>query len=150
VTRRAEGGSDVSGEGPLVIIVDPNRDVRTILVSLLNSRGFRALATADPGEAFRWARGRSPAVLIGEHPLPLDDGRPLCTALLEDPSTAHIPFVAVTSRAFPEDLRGAKETHLHGVFAKPVQPRRILEHIRTLIQARDREGQEDSGSTAGS
>ncbi len=97
-------------------------------------QGFRALSTPDADEALEWAIARCPSVMVGEHPLPLRDGRLLCAALLEDDRTASIPFVTVTARALPDDLAAARESHHHGVFAKPVQPGQIFDHIRELVQ----------------
>lgn len=118
---------------PLVVIVDPNHDFRAILGALFEHKGFASASTADPDEALRWVRDRRPAALIGEHPLTLADGRILCAVLLEDPVTAAIPFVAVTAVAFHDDLQVARETHPHGVFAKPIEPHRIFEHVRALL-----------------
>jgi two-component system, cell cycle response regulator DivK len=118
---------------PLVVIVDPNHDFRAILGALFEHKGYASASTADPDEALRWARSRRPAALIGEHPLALSDGRILCAVLLEDPVTAAIPFVAVTAVAFHDDLQAARETHPHGVFAKPIEPHLIFEHVRALL-----------------
>jgi CheY-like chemotaxis protein len=121
---------------PLVVIVDPNDDVRTILSAFLDHDGIDALATADPDQALAWARTRHPHVLLGEHPLNLKDGRLLCVALAEDPETASIPFVAVTARAFPQDLERARKTHPLGVFTKPISPGLIAERLRALFGTR--------------
>jgi CheY-like chemotaxis protein len=131
--KDAGAGSRSGVEPPLVVIVDPSRDFRTILGTLFEHRGYAAAATDDPDQALAWARTRRPAVLIGEHPLPLSDGRVLCDALMEDPRTASIPFVAVTAVAFAEDLAHARDSHRHGVFAKPIKPSRIFDHVDTLL-----------------
>jgi CheY-like chemotaxis protein len=131
----AAGGQGETG-GALVMIVDPNPDVREILGMLLQHEGFAALSTTEPDEALEWARERGPAVIVGEHPLELSDGRLLCAALREDPRTAAIPFVAVTAHGFPDDVESAVEGHPHGVFVKPVRPLLLLEHIRSLTDGR--------------
>lgn len=118
---------------PRVLIVEPNGDMRLILAKLLEHEGFAVTATDDPDHALELAVTFGTEVMIGEHPLPLSDGRFLCAALLEDARTCSIPFVAVTARALPEDLACARTTHLHGVFAKPVAPRRVLEHVKRLL-----------------
>lgn len=63
--ERTDAGA---GDGPpLVMIVDPNRDFRTILETMFEDDGFESASTADPDEALRWARTCRPLVLIGEH-----------------------------------------------------------------------------------
>jgi CheY-like chemotaxis protein len=132
VARKGEG-PDGGDHRPLAVVVDPSRDFRTILVEFLTHDGFAAAATADPDEALDWALTRQPAVIVGEHPLSLRDGRLLCEALLDDPATAAIPFLAVTARALPEDLDSAGRTHAHGVLSKPAEPAAILRHVRRLL-----------------
>jgi CheY-like chemotaxis protein len=121
---------------PLVVIVDPSDDVRSIFSAFLDHNGIDALTTADPDQALAWARTRHPHVLLGEHPLYLKDGRLLCVALAEEPETASIPFIAVTARAFPQDLECARKTHRWGVFTKPVSPGVIAERLRALFGTR--------------
>lgn len=126
---------------PLVLIVDPNRDFRTILVHFLRHEGLAAEATGDPDEALALIRAAPPAAIIGEHPLRLRDGRLLCAVLQEEEDTASIPFVAVTARAFPEDIQHAEQTHHAGVFTKPVGPQRVSAHVRELLrEVRERPG----------
>jgi CheY-like chemotaxis protein len=134
-TGQGTGGQD---DRPLAVIVDPSRDFRTILVQFFTHDGFAAAATSDPDEALDWALTRQPAVMVGEHPLSLRDGRPLCEALLDHPATAAIPFLAVTARAFPEDLDSARRTHAHGVLSKPAEPAAILSHIHRLLAGEGR------------
>jgi CheY-like chemotaxis protein len=116
-----------------IVVVDPNADMRTILGMLLEHRGYAVAAIKDPDEALALVATEGADAMIGEHPLPLRDGRTLCGALHDDPRTRHIPFIAVTARALPENLEDAWISHPHGVFAKPVQPRVVLDHVERLL-----------------
>ena len=68
---------------------------------------------------------------MGEHPQLLPDGRVLCLALAQDPLTSHIPFLAVTSRAFPREVEDARHGHPFGVRIKPTD---TLELVQDLLQ----------------
>jgi CheY-like chemotaxis protein len=95
----------------LVLVVDPDPDSRAILCALLAYTGF-AVAEADGAAAgLAEALRLLPAVILGEHPMYLEDGSALCERLRRDPATAGIPFVALTTRATASELDDARRTH---------------------------------------
>jgi CheY-like chemotaxis protein len=122
-----------TGAAPLVVVVDPDSDSRMILVALLAHHGLDAVATSDPDEALLWIRTRHPRLVVGEHPLALSDGRWLCAALADDTRGPPVPFLAVTTQTLPAALDAAGRTHPHGVFGKPVDLSRFVEHVRALV-----------------
>lgn len=96
----------------------------------MTAAGYDVVVTDDPADALRRIEAAPPTAIIGEHPLHLPDGRTLCEALLEDASTAAIPFLALTARAFPPEVRDAERTHPRGVLTKPANPGRLLDWLR--------------------
>ncbi|HUG41086.1 MAG TPA: response regulator [Longimicrobiales bacterium] len=118
---------------PLILIVDPNVDQRRILASLLEDRGYAAEGAATAEAALASIARRRPALIIGEHPVPLPDGRALCTALAEDSATRDLPFLALTSRAMAAELQAARAAHPAGVLVKPVPLSRIVARVSELI-----------------
>lgn len=118
-----------------ILVVDPNRDQRTILSALLRDRGYRVLDTADPEEALRLAAEWAPDLILGEHPVELPDGSALCEAFLEDPLTADIPFLALTARAMPDEVEAARATHTAGVLLKPVSLTRLLAAVEAVLDS---------------
>ena len=126
-------------QNPLVLVVEPNADYRDVLCTFLERRGFAALAPAVE-DVLEVARTRSPVAIIGEHPVALPDGRPVCAVLAEDPRTRDIPFVAVTGRAMPDELVDANRSHRSGVFVKPVDHDLMLDRLETLLSEPAPEG----------
>lgn len=132
----AKPGSAVRrGDSPLVLIVEPDPDYRFILTAILNHGGYRVEATGDPAHALIIARARCPTAIIGEHPLLLPDGRRLCEALHDDPGTARIPFLAITSRVLSPEFDHARMRHPSGVLAKPVGHAKVMAALERLVGA---------------
>lgn len=135
-------------DSPLVLVVDPSPDFRRILKELLEHHGYAVVDTGDPEEAFGIACARQPAAIIGEHPLLLGDGRPLCRALLARPAAAAIPFLALTARALPAELDDARRTHPHGVRTKPLPLDDILSVLEELCGGADPSGDRPAQTAA--
>lgn len=115
----------------LVLVVDPDVDARRILTAFLEHAGYQVEEVAEPTAGLEAARQLRPAVIVGEHPLRLATGEPLCAAIQSDPATRHIPFVAVTSHAMPAEVADASVTH-ELVFTKPLDYQSIIRTIRTI------------------
>lgn len=102
-----------------VLVVDRNADVRQILVTFLESRGYAVAVAHEATAALELVRTLDPDVILGEHPLRLPDGVALCEELRRDRATRGIPFVALTTAALPEEVRAAHRSHPAGVVLKP-------------------------------
>lgn len=119
---------------PLVLVVEPDSDCRQILSAFIAHAGYRVIEASGGAEGLDSAMHLRPDVIVGEHPLWLDDSTTLCCALRSSPGTAQIPFVAVTSRALPEELEHASRTH-HYVFTKPPNFREVVRVVSYLMEA---------------
>ena len=130
------GFSHSTGDSALILVVDPDRDMRTILSLFLGAAGHDVVTAADADAALERARCLAPAVIVGENPLRLQDGATLSDALRADPVTSTIPFVVVTANARPVEVDPAGQVH-EAVFVKPPV---FAELVRTVDRlARQRE-----------
>jgi CheY-like chemotaxis protein len=67
--------------------------------------------------------------------MPGTDGYTLLRDLRRSPTTAHIPAIALTAFARPEDQRAAMEAGFNVHLAKPVSPATIIETCFRLVAA---------------
>jgi CheY-like chemotaxis protein len=79
-----------------VLIVDDDGDIRHLVAEVLEEEGYRVL-TADDGAAVPLARAERPDALLLDVMMPGMDGPTISRLLREDPSTAHIPIIAMTA-----------------------------------------------------
>lgn len=121
----------------LVLVVDPDVDARRILAAFLEHAGYQVEQAAEATAGLEAARQFRPAVIVGEHPLPLESGEPLCVAIHSDPATRDIPYVAVTSRAMRTEVDDASVTH-EMVFTKPLDYTAVMRAIGDVSAARAR------------
>lgn len=119
----------------MILLVDRDPDTRIILRSVLEWSDFEVLEARDAGTARRMMQARALRLVITEHPLPVEGDRTLLHALRDDPGTADLPVLVVTSTAAPEIAAQALSLGCDRVLVKPFSPARALEEVRRLLEA---------------
>jgi CheY-like chemotaxis protein len=117
-----------------ILLVEDNDDNRAIYRTILTYGGFRVIEAVDGEEGIERARRDQPALILMDISIPKIDGWTATRALKLDASTTHIPIVALTAHASPGDRARAMEVGCASYLAKPVEPRRVLEEVRRLLE----------------
>jgi two-component system, OmpR family, response regulator len=126
-----------------VLIVDDDRDIRTLLAEYLEVHGYAA-RTAAGGDAMREAIAQSECdLIILDLSMPGEDGLELCRELR---NSSDVPIVMLTARGEPSDRILGLETGADDYLAKPFEPRELLARVRNVLRRTKGAG---SGSPAG-
>ena len=96
----------IPGHG-LVLVVDDDPDIRSLLAGELRSEGFEVRVAADGVEALRVAREEPPSAVILDLMMPNMDGFAVAAALNGEGSTARpVPILVLTAKDLTtEDIR---------------------------------------------
>jgi CheY-like chemotaxis protein len=105
----------------LVLVVDDDQAFVEVLVCALWDAGYKVL-TASAGAALHVARERQPNVILLDLVMPVMDGVEVSRRLRTDPTTAHIPIIAMSGApqlltALPVNDRLAKPFGLDQLYA---------------------------------
>jgi CheY-like chemotaxis protein len=116
----------VLGSRP-VLVVEDNRDMRSLLVDVIASAGFQVV-TADNGlEALELLRKHHPCVVLLDLDLPLLDGAGVVRAARGDPEFPVVPIICISGL---EDARArAQSLGIAECLRKPVSVDRVLESV---------------------
>lgn len=114
----------------LVLIVDDNEKNMRLARDVLNLGGFRTLEASSGGEAIELAGEHLPDVILMDIRLPDMDGTEAARRLRDDPRTARIPVVALTSLAMKGDREWLLATGFDGYLEKPISVRELPEQVR--------------------
>lgn len=117
-----------------ILLVEDNEDNRAIYRTILTYGGFEVIEAVDGEQGIERARRDQPALILMDISIPKIDGWTATQILKLDPSTMHIPIVALTAHALAEDQARSVEVGCDGYLAKPVEPRRVLEEVRRLLE----------------
>ena len=116
-----------------ILLVEDNEDNRAIYRTILTYGGFKVVEAVDGEEGIEFARRDLPALILMDISIPTLDGWAATRILKLDASTTHIPIVALTAHALADDRARAMEAGCDAYLAKPVEPRRVLDEVRRLL-----------------
>ena len=86
-----------AGQGSLILVVDDSLPIRSLVSGILDSSGFRVIAAADGQQGLSMASTEGLAGIVCDLHMPVLDGLGFLERLRENPITATIPFILLTS-----------------------------------------------------
>jgi two-component system response regulator MprA len=118
--------------GPKLLIVEDDRDLRELLTRGLDEEGFEVRAVALGADALRSARERPPDAFVIDVGLPDTDGRDVCQALRAAGSQA--PVVFLTARDAVSDRLAGFGAGGDDYLIKPFSFEELLARLRSLVR----------------
>ena len=116
-----------------VLYVEDNPANLELVRQLIARRPDLALLTATDGIlGIESARANSPEVILMDINMPGMNGIEALRILRADPSTAHIPIIALSANAMPQDIDQGLENGFFNYVTKPI---RVTEFMETLDAA---------------
>jgi DNA-binding response OmpR family regulator len=119
---------------PLVLIVEDETDLVTLLRYNLEKEGFRVTAAADGEEALLIASEQPPNLVLLDWMLPLMSGIEVCRQLRRGPRTREVPIIMLTARGEEADRVRGLNSGADDYVAKPFSPTELLARIRAVLR----------------
>jgi two-component system phosphate regulon response regulator PhoB len=123
------------GKG-LVLIVDDERDLRTLLDFNLRQAGWRTAHAESGAEALARARSLKPTVVILDLNLPDVSGMDVCRLLRGEPETRELPILMLTARSAEEDRVQGLEIGADDYLPKPFSVRELVLRVDAVARRR--------------
>jgi CheY-like chemotaxis protein len=112
-----------------VLLVEDNEDNRIIYATALRFAGYYVLEATTGPEGVQQTRDEMPDLVLMDISIPELDGWEATALLKADPRTKHIPIIAVTAHALPEDEQRSIDAGCDGYLAKPIPPARLIAEV---------------------
>jgi len=90
---------------------------------------LRLLGAADASVGIEFARVYQPEVILMDINLPGVSGVEAMRILRADPTTAHIPIIALSANAVPRDIERAMAAGFFSYVTKPIKVTQFLEAL---------------------
>lgn len=139
--------TNIQGKGPqqTMLYVEDNPANLMLVEDLVARRpDIRLLSARDGIRGIELARATRPDVILMDINLPDISGLQALKILAQDPSTMHIPVMALSANAVPSDIEKGLEAGFFRYLTKPIK---VTEFMETLDVALKFAG-EQAGSTA--
>ena len=118
---------------PTVLIVENNEASRDTLARSLELHQYSVILAADALEGISIARAAKPDLILMDLQLQGVDGWEATARLKMDKETEHIPIIALSANAMPNDRHQALAAGGDDFDTKPVQFERLIEKIERLL-----------------
>jgi two-component system OmpR family response regulator len=114
-----------------ILVVDDDREIRTLLRDFLEKNGFKATAVADGQETRRaLARSRFDLIVL-DLMLPRENGLEICRELRQ---MSDVPIIMLTALGEEVDRVVGLEVGADDYLTKPFSPRELLGRIRAVLR----------------
>jgi two-component system cell cycle response regulator DivK len=120
----------------LILIVEDNEKTRKLLRDVLQFKGYRTIEAEMGEDGVNLAMQHKPDLILMDYQLPGIDGIEAFRRIRNSPDTAHIPIVAVTASAMPEDAKKMKEAGFDGFLTKPINVKGFVQFVADVFSAK--------------
>ena len=113
-----------------VLYIEDNEFNRKIVRQLLARTSYKLMEAVDGETGVAMATEHAPDLVLMDVQLPKLSGLEATRAIRNDPRTAHVPVIVVTSFALSGDESKAMAAGASAYLAKPYSPRELMALIR--------------------
>lgn len=119
---------------PLILIVEDEVDLVTLLKYNLEKEGFRTLTASDGEEALLLSNEQTPHLILLDLMLPLLSGLEVCRQLRRSAKTRDIPIIMLTARGEEADRVRGLTSGADDYVTKPFSTGELIARIRAVLR----------------
>lgn len=119
---------------PLVLVVEDEAALATMLRYNLERQGYRVDEAGDGQEAMTRVAEQQPDLVLLDWMLPVMSGIEVCRQIRRRPETRDLPVIMVTARTDDQDAVRALNTGADDYVTKPFNLEALLARVRALLR----------------
>ena len=119
---------------PLVLIVEDEADIVTLLKYNLEKEGFRVNAASDGEEALLLAGEQTPNIVLLDWMLPLMSGLEVCRQMRRNAKMRDIPIIMLTARGEEGDRVRGLNSGADDYITKPFSPTELVARMGAVLR----------------
>ncbi|HAJ64177.1 MAG TPA: DNA-binding response regulator [Cyanobacteria bacterium UBA8543] len=117
-----------------ILVIDHQANSRDFFLEGLKAHGFDTISADNGRVGVQRAREELPNLIICDIMMPQLSGYGVLTTLRQDPSTAIIPFIFVTTKGYRSHLRRAMELGANDYLTKPCTIEQLVKAIAVQLK----------------
>ena len=118
---------------PKILLVDDEEELRLLLVTSLNSRGYEVIEATNGQEGLEKARDEKPDIIVADIMMPRMDGFQMCRLLKFDEELKSIPVILLSARTQSQDVEIGKTVGADSYIFKPVSINDLVDKIKEYL-----------------
>jgi two-component system cell cycle response regulator DivK len=120
----------------LILIVEDNEKNRKLARDVLQFKGYRTVEAETGEDGVVLAAEHKPDLILMDYQLPGIDGIEAFRRIRGDAATAHIPIVAITASAMPEEAKKMKDAGFDGFQTKPINVKEFVQAVAAALSGK--------------
>ncbi|CAZ98830.1 One-component system sensor protein [Zobellia galactanivorans] len=121
---------------PILLVVDDNADIRTLVKQGLES-DYVIYEAENGKQALKVAKNIMPNIILTDILMPIMDGTEFCKSLKSDKETSHIPVVMLTAKASQESEIENLKIGVEGYIRKPFDMELLQLTLGNILKHRE-------------
>jgi CheY-like chemotaxis protein len=126
-----------------ILVVDDELDIRTFIITLLETEGYKPLSAVDGKEGLEIARRDKPSLIILDVMMPRESGIAMYRDLKNDPELKDVPVIMLSalakktffhSQKVLDEYKEEKIPEPSAYIEKPPEPEELLEAIQNCLK----------------
>jgi two-component system phosphate regulon response regulator PhoB len=119
---------------PLILLVEDEAPLVTLLRYNLEEAGFEVNDAADGEEALMSVKERKPDLILLDWMLPAVSGLEVCRQLRRKPETRDVPIIMLTAKGEEADRIRALDSGADDYVTKPFSPAELIARVRAVMR----------------
>ena len=119
---------------PLVLVVEDESSIVTLLRYNLEKAGFRVAEAVDGEEALLLVEEEVPDLILLDWMLPVVSGIEVCRRLRRRPETRAVPVIMLTARGEESDRVRGLDCGADDYVTKPFSPEELIARVRAVLR----------------
>jgi CheY-like chemotaxis protein len=125
---------DGTARRTLLYVEDNPANLELVEQIIARRTDLRMLSAGDGSIGIEFARAYQPDVILMDINLPGISGIDAMRVLRADPSTAHIPIIALSANAVPRDIAKALDAGFFSYITKPIKVEHFMETLDVALK----------------
>jgi PAS domain S-box-containing protein len=132
-TGKLGNGKAAPGRKAKILLVEDTREVVMLIQDYLEMEGYTVVAAQDGLDGIAQAKIEHPDLILMDLQMPRMDGLEATRRLRGEPGMKHIPIVAVTALAMPNDRERCLAAGMNEYITKPVNLKALVRTIQKCL-----------------
>ena len=119
--------------GEVILVVEDNEKNMKLARDVLTAKGYTVVEALTGEEGVKLAQEQVPELILMDYQLPGIDGIEAFRQIRAQAATRHIPIVAVTASAMPEEEAKMKQAGFDGFLSKPINLKQFVATVADTL-----------------
>jgi CheY-like chemotaxis protein len=119
----------------LILVIEDEADTAEMFAKMLRLSGYEVIKIVNSSEAIQIIKDKRPDAILLDLMMPEVTGLEILHAIKQDSSLSNIPFIVISAKQLPEDIKRGFEAGASEYLTKPVTFQTLQSTLETHLNS---------------